>query len=137
MQDLVPKHDDTTSVMQVKNAGAIIMVKINMHDLAVGETSVNHAYKPMGNVHNANYIVGGISGGTAKAIAAGFVRGGLEINTGKSSHNPAALNYIVGFCLTTGHYSNDSLLLILSTRDTIGPMHGLEYCRCCFVRGCS
>ena len=45
-----------------------------MHDLAVGETSVNHAYKPVGNVHNANYIVGGISGGTAKAIAAGFVR---------------------------------------------------------------
>ena len=132
LQDFVPKHDDATAVMQVKNPELLLWGKINMYDLTVGETSVYHAYQPVGNVHNVNYIVGGLSGGALVVghqwwgIAAGFVCAGLETNTGKSSHNPAALNYIVGFCLTTGHYSNDGLLLILSTRDTMDPCMDLN-----------
>ena len=121
LQDFVPKRD-ATAVTRVKNAGAIIMGKANMHELAFGGTSVNHAYKPVGNARNADYIAGGSSGGTATAIAAGFVRAGLGTDTGGSNRIPAALNGIVGFRPTTGRYPNDGVLLVSNTRDTIGPM---------------
>ena len=98
------------------------MGKSNMHELAFGGTSINHAYKPVGNARNAEYIAGGSSGGTAAAIAAGFVRAGLGTDTGGSNRVPAALNGIVGFRPTTGRYPNDGTLLISSTNDTIAPM---------------
>ena len=121
LQDFVPKRDATV-VTRLKNAGAIIMGKSNMHELAFGGTSINHAYKPVGNARNAEYIAGGSSGGTAAAIAAGFVRAGLGTDTGGSNRVPAALNGIVGFRPTTGRYPNDRTLLISSTNDTIAPM---------------
>ena len=121
LQDFLPKRD-ATAVTRVKNAGAIVMGKANMHELALGGTSVNHAYQPVGNACNADYIAGGSSGGTATAIAAGFVRGGLGTDTGGSNRIPAALNGIVGFRPTTGRYPNDGVLLLSNTRDTIGPM---------------
>ena len=50
-----------------------------MHELVCGGTSVNHAYKPVGNAHNADYIAEGSSGGTtATAIATGFVLADLR-----------------------------------------------------------
>ena len=58
------------------------MGKANMHELAFGGTSVNHAYKPVGNARNADCIAGGSSGGTTTAIAAGFVHAGLGTDTG-------------------------------------------------------
>ena len=88
----------------------------------MGATSINHAYKPAGNVRDPEYIAGGSSGGTAVAIAAGFVCAGLGTDTGGSSRIPAALNGIVGFCPTTGRYPNDGILHISSTMDTIRPM---------------
>lgn len=121
LQNFIPARD-STAVTRVKNAGAIIMGKTNMDELAIGGTSMNHAYKPVGNAYNSEYIAGGSSGGTAVAIAAGFVRAGLGTDTGGSSRIPAALNGIVGFRPTTGRYPNDGVLRITSTRDTIGPM---------------
>lgn len=121
LQDFVPKCD-ATAVTRLKNAGAIVMGKANMDELALGGTSVNHAYKPVGNARNSEYIAGGSSGGTAAAIAAGLVRAGLGTDTGGSSRIPAALNGIVGFRPTTGRYPNDGILLLSNTRDTVGPM---------------
>ena len=121
LENFIPKHD-ATAITRLKNAGAIIMGKANMHELAFGGTSINHVYKPVGNAHNAEYIAGGSSGGTAAAIAAGFVRGGLGTDTGGSNRIPAALNGIVGFRPTTGRYPSDGVLRLSSTRDTIGPM---------------
>ena len=121
LQNFIPKRD-ATAVARFKNAGAIIMGKANMHELALGGTSINHAYEPVGNARDVEYIAGGSSGGTAAAIAAGFVRGGLGTDTGGSSRVPAALNGIVGFRPTTGRYPSDGVLPLSSTRDTIGPM---------------
>ena len=121
LQNFIPKCD-ATAVTRLKNAGAIIMGKANMDELAFGGTSINHAYKPVGNARNAECVAGGSSGGTAAAIATGFVRAGLGTDTGGSNRIPAALNGIVGFRPTTGRYPDDGVLRLSSTRDTIGPM---------------
>ena len=121
LQNFIPQRD-ATAVTRLKDAGAIIMGKANMDELAYGGTGTNHAYKPVGNARNAEYVAGGSSGGTAAAIAAGFVRAGLGTDTGGSSRVPAALNGIVGFRPTTGRYLNDGVLLLSNTRDTIGPL---------------
>ena len=121
LQNFIPKRD-ATAVTRLKNAGAIIMGKANMDELAFGGTSINHAYKPVGNARNAECVAGGSSGGTAAAIATGFVRAGLGTDTGGSNRIPAALNGIVGFRPTTGRYPDDGVLRLSSTRDTIGPM---------------
>ena len=121
LQNFIPKLD-ATAVTRLKDAGAIIMGKANMDELAYGGTGVNHAYKPVGNARNVEYVAGGSSGGTAAAIAAGFVRAGLGTDTGGSSRVPAALNGIVGFRPTTGRYPSDGVLRLSNTRDTIGPM---------------
>ena len=121
LRNFVPERD-ATAVSRLKNAGAIIVGKANMHELGFGGTSINHAFKPVGNARNVECIAGGSSGGTAAAIAAGFVRAGLGTDTGGSNRIPAALNGIVGFRPTMGRYPSDGIMRISSTRDTIGPM---------------
>lgn len=114
--------EDAEAVRLLRDAGVIILGKANMHELAIGITSNNAAYGAVGNAHNPAYIPGGSSGGTAAAIAAGFVDAGLGSDTGGSSRIPAALNGIIGFRPTTGRYSSEGVLRISNTRDTIGPM---------------
>jgi Asp-tRNA(Asn)/Glu-tRNA(Gln) amidotransferase A subunit family amidase len=114
--------DDAEAIRLLREAGVIILGKANMHELAIGITSNNAAFGAVGNAHNPAYIPGGSSGGTATAIAAGFVDAGLGTDTGGSSRIPAALNGIVGLRPTTGRYSGEGVIKISPTRDTIGPM---------------
>ena len=121
LTDYYPANDAEV-IKRVKNAGAIIIGKANMHELAYGITSNNAAFGAVANAHNKNKFAGGSSGGTAVAIALGLADAGLGTDTGGSSRIPAALNGIVGFRPTTGRYPNAGLSLISTTRDTVGPM---------------
>lgn len=121
LKAFIPKKDATV-VARLKAAGAVVIGKANLHELAYGITSNNYAFGAVGNAHNPDYFAGGSSGGTAVAIAAGLARAGLGTDTGGSSRIPAALNGIVGFRPTVGRYPNDGLVLISNTRDTVGPM---------------
>ncbi len=121
LKHFIPSQDATV-IQRLKAAGAIIIGKTNMHELAYGITSDNRAFGAVGNAHDADYIAGGSSGGTATAIASGMVTLGLGTDTGGSSRIPAALNGIVGFRPTTGRYSAEGLTSISHTRDTVGPM---------------
>ena len=115
-------EQDAGVITRLKAAGAIVIGKSNMHELAFGITSDNEAF---GAVHNARryaHIAGGSSGGTAAAIASGMVMAGLGTDTGGSCRIPAALNGIVGFRPTSGRYPSDGLIRISHTRDTVGPM---------------
>lgn len=114
--------EDAEVIKRVKNAGAIVIGKANMHELAYGITSNNAAFGAVANAFNKNKFAGGSSGGTAVAVALGLADAGLGTDTGGSSRIPAALNGIVGFRPTTGRYPNTGLSLISSTRDTAGPM---------------
>ena len=105
LKGFVPKHDAPV-IERLKNAGAIILGKTNMHELAFGISSYNTAFYEghigVRNSHNIERMAGGSSGGTAAAIGAGIVYGGLGTDTGGSVRIPSALNGIVGFRPTVG-----------------------------------
>ncbi len=121
LRSFVPKQDAPV-VARLKAAGAIVLGKTNMHELAFGITSNNAAFGAVGNACDPAYIAGGSSGGTAVAVAVGMAVAGLGTDTGGSSRIPAALNGIVGFRPTVGRYPSEGLTRISSTRDTVGPM---------------
>ena len=121
LESFVPA-EDAPAVARLKAAGAIVVGKTNMHELAFGVTSGNAAFGAVRNAHDRGFIAGGSSGGTAVAVASGMAVAGLGTDTGGSSRIPAALNGIVGFRPTGDRYPSAGITRISSTRDTIGPM---------------
>ena len=121
LQSFVP-NEDAPVVARLKAAGAIVVGKTNLHELAFGITSKNEAFGAVGNACNPDFMAGGSSGGTAVAVAAGMALAGLGTDTGGSARIPAALNGVVGFRPTVGRYPAAGLTRISSTRDTVGPM---------------
>jgi mandelamide amidase len=104
------------------DAGAILLGKANMHELAYGVTNNNGAFGPARNPYDPNRIPGGSSGGTGVAIAARLAPGGLGSDTGGSVRIPAAHCGIAGFRPTEGRWSQQGIVPISHTRDTAGPM---------------
>src|SRR5438105_821790 len=119
------------SLQRLLGAGAIVLGKTNMHELAFGITSTNHSSfaGPVRNPYDPSRIPGGSSGGTAAAIAARVTACGLGTDTGGSVRLPAALCGIAGLRPSVGdnraqrRYHDDRAVVPIShTRDTIGPM---------------
>jgi indoleacetamide hydrolase len=104
------------------SAGAIMLGKTNMHELAYGITSNNAAFGPVRNPYDKSLIPGGSSGGTGAAIAARMCPAGLGTDTGGSVRIPAALCGIVGLRPTVGRYPGSGIVPISHTRDTAGPL---------------
>lgn len=104
------------------DAGAIIMGKTNMHELAFGITSNNAAYGPVRNPYDLDRMPGGSSGGNGAALAARMIPAAVGTDTGGSTRIPAALTGTVGFRPTSGRYSGEGIVPISATRDTAGPM---------------
>ncbi len=104
------------------DAGAILFGKANLHELAFGVTNNNKSFGAARNPYDPSRIPGGSSGGTAAAVAARLVAGGIGSDTGGSVRIPAALCGIVGFRPTTGRWSAAGVVPISPTRDTPGPM---------------
>lgn len=104
------------------DAGAILLGKTNMHELAFGITSNNAAFGAVANAAAPDRFAGGSSGGTAAAVAAGIAPAGLGTDTGGSVRIPAALNGLTGLRPTTGRYPQEGMVPISTTRDTAGPM---------------
>jgi len=121
LQSFVPDKDAGV-VARLRRAGAIIIGKNNLHELAYGTTSNNYAYGAVGNAYNLEYFAGGSSGGTAVAVALNLVAAGLGTDTGGSVRIPPALNGVVGFRPSMGRYPADGLVSISTTRDTVGPI---------------
>jgi len=113
---------DAAAITRLRAAGAEIVGKTNLHELAYGITSNNAAFGPVRNPRDLRCFAGGSSGGTAAAIAGGLVRAGLGTDTGGSSRIPAALCGIVGYRPTVARYPMAGVALISPTRDVIGPM---------------
>jgi indoleacetamide hydrolase len=121
LQHHVPKTS-ASAVARLMDAGAIVLGKVNLHELCFGITSNNAAYGPVRNPHAPTHIAGGSSGGTAAAIAAGLAPAGIGSDTGGSLRIPAALCGVVGFRPTPGRWPSDGVVKISDTRDTLGPM---------------
>ncbi|SIT46980.1 Mandelamide hydrolase [Paraburkholderia ribeironis] len=119
------------SVQRLIDAGAIVLGKANMHELAFGITSTNLATHagPVRNPYDPSLIPGGSSGGTAVAIAARIVPAGLGTDTGGSTRIPAALTGTAGLRPSVGnggaerrYHDPNAVVPISHTRDTVGPM---------------
>jgi len=121
LRDFVPTRNAPVAEKLIR-AGAIVLGKTNMHELAFGITSNNAAFGPARNAYDPSRIAGGSSGGTANAIAARMAAAGLGTDTGGSVRIPAALNGIAGLRPTLGRYSQEGITPIAHTRDTAGPM---------------
>ena len=89
--------EDAPVVARLKAAGAIVVGKTNLHELAFGITSMNEAFGTVGKRMRPGFSwPAEAAGGTAVAVAAGMAVAGLGTDTGGSSRIPAALNGIVG-----------------------------------------
>ena len=103
-------------------AGALVLGKTNLHELACGVTNNNGGFGPARNPWDRRLIPGGSSGGTGVAVAARLAPGGIGTDTGGSVRIPAALCGIVGFRPSTKRWSQAGIVPISNTRDTAGPM---------------
>ena len=121
LRGFVPKRD-AGAVRRIKDAGAVIVGKTNMHELGFGITSNNAAFGPVGNARDPNYMPGGSSGGSAVAVALGWLRASLCTDTGGSCRIPAAHNGVIGYRPTVGRYPSDGLISLSNTRGTLGTM---------------
>jgi mandelamide amidase len=109
-------------VQALLDAGAIVLGKANLHELAYGISNNNGAFGAARNPHDPARIPGGSSGGVGVAVAARMAPGGIGTDTGGSVRIPAALCGIVGFRPTAGRWSTRGVVPISRTRDTPGPM---------------
>lgn len=105
-----------------KKAGALILARANMHELASGVTSKNVYYGSVRCPLNPAYSAGGSSGGTGAAIGARQAPAGLGTDTGGSIRIPSSINGLCGLRPTLGRYSQTGVLPLSTTNDTPGPM---------------
>jgi mandelamide amidase len=119
LESFIPAADSPT-IAALRGAGAIILGKTNLHELAFGITSDNGAYGAVANPFDTTMFAGGSSGGTASAVSAGLAPAGLGTDTGGSARIPAALTGVVGFRPSTDRYDSSAVTPISHTRDTVG-----------------
>ena len=108
-KDRVPEKDAEV-VIKLKEAGAIIIGKTNMHQLAMGTTSVVSYFGSVHNPWQTDYIAGGSSGGSAAALAAGLCYATVDTDAIGSCRLPASCCGVVGFKPTNGLVSPKGIL---------------------------
>src|SRR5215472_12396728 len=100
-KDRVPQQD-ARGVVKLKEAGAIIIGKTNMHQLGMGTTGLDSYFGPIRNPWSAEHIPGGSSAGSAAAVASGMCYATLDTDAIGSCRLPAACCGVVGFKGTYG-----------------------------------
>ena len=112
---------DAPVIASLRDAGALVLGKTNLHELSFGYTSNNQAYGAVRNPYDLSRIAGGSSGGTAAAVAARLAPLGISEDTEGSIRVPAAFCGIAGFRPTTGRYSTHGCMPISPLFDQVGP----------------
>ena len=120
-KDRIP-NVDADVVTKLKNAGAIILGKLNMHEFALGTTSLISYYGAVHNPWNREYIAGGSSGGSAAAVAAGLCYATIGTDTGGSIRLPAACCGLTGFKPGYGLISIRGIIPVIQSVDHAGPI---------------
>jgi aspartyl-tRNA(Asn)/glutamyl-tRNA(Gln) amidotransferase subunit A len=118
-----PVPDEDACVFEkLRTAGAILLGKLNLHEIALGVTNENPHFGDCKNPWNPDHIAGGSSGGCAVALATGMTYGAIGTDTGGSIRIPSALCGVVGLKPTYGRVSVRGVLPLSWYLDHVGPM---------------
>jgi aspartyl-tRNA(Asn)/glutamyl-tRNA(Gln) amidotransferase subunit A len=120
-KDRIPIGDAET-VRRLRNAGAVLLGKLNLHEFAYGGSSLVSYFGAVRNAWNPEHITGGSSGGSATAVAAGLCCGALGTDTAGSIREPAALCGVVGLKPTYGRVSARGVIPLSISYDHVGPI---------------
>ena len=113
---------DAEVARRLKQAGAILLGKLNLHEFAYGGSSTVTAFGTMRNPWNVAHVTGGSSGGPGIAVAAGLCYGSIGTDTAGSIRMPASHCGIVGLKPTYGRVSTRGVMTLSWTLDHVGPM---------------
>src|ERR1700681_1724494 len=121
--DYIPQRD-AAIVTKLHHAGAVSLGKTGLHELAYGITSTNPHFGAIHNPGDLARIPGGSSGGSAVAVAAGFVPFATGTDTGGSIRVPASFCGVVGLKPTFGRVNIRGVLPLGFSQDHVGPLTG-------------
>ncbi|PSL82866.1 indoleacetamide hydrolase [Variovorax sp. WS11] len=118
---------DAPVVVKLRAAGAVVLGKTHMHELAFGVSGYNPAFQTgpdvgVRNAYDATRVAGGSSSGNGAALGARMAPAALGTDTGGSVRIPCAFNGCASLRPTVGRYSQQGIVPISHTRDTAGPM---------------
>ncbi len=113
---------DAPAVTALRQAGAVIVGKTNLHEFAFGTTNEDSAFGPARHPLDPSRSPGGSSGGSAAAVADRMCFASLGTDTGGSIRIPAAACGLVGLKPTWGELSTDGVVPLSPTLDHIGPI---------------
>lgn len=113
---------DAFQVRRLRQAGALILGKTTMHELACGITNISALTGATRNPYDPGRVPGGSSGGTAAAVAASFAAAGMGSDTCGSIRIPAACQSLVGLRVTQGLASRSGIMPLSPSQDVGGPL---------------
>jgi aspartyl-tRNA(Asn)/glutamyl-tRNA(Gln) amidotransferase subunit A len=120
-KDRIPA-EDATVVKRLRDAGAIIIGKNNLHEFAYGGSSLISYFGEVRNPRDASRIAGGSSGGSAAAVVAGMAYAAIGTDTAGSVREPAAACGCVGLKPTYGRVSSRGVIALSPSLDHVGPL---------------
>jgi aspartyl-tRNA(Asn)/glutamyl-tRNA(Gln) amidotransferase subunit A len=121
LEDFVPDFD-AACVEKMRDAGAILLGKLSMHEFAFGGPAFDLPFPPARNPHDPDRVPGGSSSGSGAAMAAGMCLAALGSDTGGSIRSPAAACGVVGLKPTFGRVSRYGSVELAPSLDTCGPL---------------
>src|SRR5208337_4500473 len=120
-QSRVPT-EDAEVVRRLREAGAVMVGKNNLHEFAYGGSSLVSFFGDVHNPRSAAHVAGGSSGGSAAAVAAGMAYAAIGTDTAGSVREPAALCGCVGLKATYGRVSSRGVIPLSASLDHVGSI---------------